>query len=538
VADGTEATTKLVTKLNSTGASATPYQMAVLNNLLMFSAKTENEGTELWKTDGTDNGTQLVKDIYPGFLSGNLLRPTVMGNNLFFTAFYKEPFVNQVWKSDGTTAGTQLLKNIYEGLGGSSTEGLVVLNNKLIFNAYRLLEGEELWISDGTDAGTKLLKDINPTGQSQPIINQNCVILRDSLLFFNASDGVNGTELWKTNGTPEGTSMVANIRLRDQEPTNYYVHVNNMTKVGDKMFFSADDGVVGAELWITDGTTVGTKLVKDINPGLVPSYPYALINYNGVLYFTADNGINGAELWKSDGTAAGTVLVKDITAGIKSALPYNMTIHKNTLYFVISDNGSGSDELWKSDGTTTGTVRVKKVSTSNVKSSIQNVFSYDKYLYFSANDGITGHELWRTDGTDTGTVRIIDLFVGSASSNPSEFIVYKNMLYFNADDGIIGRELWRLSTLSSISVALSPIAEILVFPNPASQYLTIRQKEWSATLQTRLLDSQGKEVVHNTPLKGEATDMDISALTNGLYLLEVTDVTTAKRYCKKIYIVR
>ncbi len=112
------------------------------------------------------------------------------------------------------------------------------------------------------------------------------------------------------------------------------------------------------------------------------------------------------------------------------------------------------------------------------------------------------------------------------------------MLYFSANDGVIGRELWRLSSSGGVSVSLSPISEILVFPNPASQYLTIRKTNLNTPIQTRLLDSQGREVIPNTVLTSETVEMDIHTLTNGLYLLEVTETNTSKRYCKKVYIVR
>ena len=67
----------------------------------------------------------------------------------------------------------------------------------------------------------------------------------------------------------------------------------------------------------------GTVLVKDINAKGAGASPLSLTNVNGTLYFSADNGTNGYELWKSNGTEAGTVLVKDIDAG--AALPSGLT---------------------------------------------------------------------------------------------------------------------------------------------------------------------------------------------------------------------
>src|SRR5262249_19930171 len=147
-------------------------------------------------------------------------------------------------------------------------------------------------------------------------------------LFFTAFDPVNGQELWKSDGTTAGTALVKDIRPgsmsafvdSDEYPFNPF-----LTAVGGTLFFTADDGTSGAELWKRDGTAAGTVLVKAIVPGGGSSGPQRLTNVSGTLYFMAWTAEAGYELWKSDGTAAGTILVKDIRPGNIGSLPFGLT---------------------------------------------------------------------------------------------------------------------------------------------------------------------------------------------------------------------
>src|SRR5262249_45248093 len=143
--------------------------------------------------------------------------------------------------------------------------------------------------------------------------------------FFTADDGVHGRELWKTDGTTTGTVLVQDIF-----PGSYGSYPDDLVMIGSTLFFTADDGVNGRELWKSDGTAAGTVLVKDIFPGPGGSLPLAptvpnLTNVNGTLFFRANDGVTGGELWKSNGTAAGTVLVKDIRPGPDFGYPENLT---------------------------------------------------------------------------------------------------------------------------------------------------------------------------------------------------------------------
>src|SRR5262249_55880866 len=137
-------------------------------------------------------------------------------------------------------------------------------------------------------------------------------------VFFVANDGVYGRELWKTDGSEAGT-----VRITDVLPDGCSGEIEDLTAVGDRLFFQARRKAPageGEELWISDGTTAGTHLVEDIQPGPEGSHPRDLVDANGILLFTAIDGESGRELWRSDGTEAGTTRVKDIFAGNAGSL--------------------------------------------------------------------------------------------------------------------------------------------------------------------------------------------------------------------------
>ncbi|WP_301951384.1 ELWxxDGT repeat protein, partial [Microcystis aeruginosa] len=428
--------------------------LTAVGNTLFFRANNSVNGDELWKSDGTAAGTVLVKDIAPyssGSYPGNL---TVVGNTLFFTA---DDGVNgtELWKSDGTAAGTVLVKNIFPGNNpsfSSSPRNLRVVGNTLYFTADDGVNGRELWKSDGTATGTVLVRDIRPgsptsSSDSDP---SNLTVVGNTL-FFSANDGVNFRKLWKSDGTAAGTVLIS---------ASDGSYPNALTAVGSTLFFSArEGGGVGYELWKSDGTAAGTVLVKNIHPGSGGSFPSGLTAVGNTLYFTANDSVNGYELWKSDGTSGGTVLVADIRPGVPSSGPRNLRVADNTLYFT-ADDGVNGRELWKSDGTAAGTVLVADIrpgASGSVSSSDPfNLTVVGNTLYFSANDGVNGYELWKSDGTAAGTVLVADIRPGASGSNPRNLRAVGSVLFFSADDGVNGEELWALNLdIPAISIAVS-----------------------------------------------------------------------------------
>jgi ELWxxDGT repeat protein len=182
-----------------------------------------------------------------------------------------------------------------------------------------------------------LVKDINKA-TSQSYLNYLTAI--GNTIYFATDDGVHGYELWRSNGTEAGTSLVKDINPTSESTPS------DLTAVGNTIYFAANDGVYGGELWKSDGTTAGTTMVKDIVP-TGSSNLASLTAAGNLLFFTA--GLHESNLWKSDGTAAGTTQLTNLVSGMNSIYPSNLTAVSNTLFFR-ADDGARGDSLWKSDG--------------------------------------------------------------------------------------------------------------------------------------------------------------------------------------------
>ncbi|MBZ0153798.1 MAG: hypothetical protein K8J09_19900 [Planctomycetes bacterium] len=299
-----------------------------------------------------------------------------------------------------------------------------------LFSANDHIVGMELWRLDQGMNTVALARDIAPGGTgSHP--RELTVFLGGYVLVAN--DGTHGVELWRSNGTVAGTTMVLDINTA----TSSYPH--SLTVVGSRLFFVANDGSHGEELWSYDGTT--TTLVKDIVPGAGDSAPAQLCEFAGTLYFTANDGSNGRELWRSDGTGAGTTLLKDIRPGGLGSGPRNLVSAPPYLLFV-ADDGTHGAEPWRSNGTLAGTVLVKDIE-PGLLGSAPGPVTWLLRSFFAATTTTHGRELWTSDGTTAGTVMVADLAPGPDSSNPDDIVVKAvTDVWFVAENAPANRQLW------------------------------------------------------------------------------------------------
>ncbi len=379
---------------------------------------------QLWLTDGTVAGTHMVQ----AFDQFSITQLAMVGRRVFF-AVNDGTHGNELWTSDGTTAGTMLVEDINPG-PSDSISGFIpgiftAANGTLFFPATDGTHGTELWKSDGTVAGTAMVKDVNPGAGDGFGLGFGFITDVNGTVYFAGNDGSHGFELWKSDGTAAGTVMVKDINPAGDAVQGPMINVNGT------LFFSADDGTHGFELWKSDGTAAGTVMVKDINPTGDSVVGTNFVNFNGTLFFSANDGTHGVELWKSDGTVGGTVMVADINSGLGDSAPQNFAVMNGELFFSADDGAHGA-ELWESDGSPAGTMMVKDINLGVNSSQIQGLINVNGTLFFNATDGIHGSELWKSDGTAAGTVMVADINGGSNDSNPQQLTNANGMLEFFA----------------------------------------------------------------------------------------------------------
>jgi ELWxxDGT repeat protein len=352
---------------------------------------------------------RLVADINPTENTehnGTTRELTAFGQLVCFSGndgFHGE----ELWCSDGTEAGTEMVRDIRVGPGASVPRWLTEVGSTLYFVANDGEHGPELWRSDGTEAGTELVRDIYPDSSPDffEVNAPHALTNVDGTLFFGANDGEHGGELWRSDGTAAGTMMVKDIYPWETNPWGTKSYVAELTEVDGILFFNAEDGEHGHELWRSDGTEAGTEMIKDIYPGESSRYPgpaganpVRLINVDGTLFFSAEDGEHGGELWRSDGTEAGTEIVRDISPGPTSSGATEFTNVGGAVMFRVGYEASRVFELWRSDGTEAGT----EVFITPGWATATRLTGVGNTLFFTAASSGYRGGLWRSDGTEGG----------------------------------------------------------------------------------------------------------------------------------------
>ena len=330
--------------------------------------------------------------------------------------FYKHSFVlllGLIFLVASPVRAQILIKDIRPGLGSSAPEQLININGT---------HGKELWKSDGTAQGTVLVKDIISGADESKVKNLTDV---NGTLFFSAkmpvaSFGIQPNQLFKSDGTAAGTVELLDGQGNKAESKD----PENLTNVGGTLYYTNTLALGGNSytgLFKSDGTnSPGTVRINyyDSNP---PNFPKLsqLTNLNGTLYY-----IYGGGLYKSNGTLATTALVKTISPGpADNTKIKDLTNVNGTLFFSADDGSSGGvRRLWKSDGTAAGTVKLNDGITNPAEGpNPTNLTNVNGTLYYTSlivKGGSSYWGLFKSDGTDSPGTGFFGTFVRSANESP------------------------------------------------------------------------------------------------------------------------
>lgn len=391
--------------------------------------------------------TTVLKDINPGISDGYIEYMTVVGDTMYFVADNQED-EGELYITDGTAEGTKKITDLAPDDDYPDIEELTPLGNKLIFTAVTEEHADEVYVSDGTSAGTYLLKDIYPGDYSSDAEHFGVM---NGKAYFPAEDGRypdadNGEELWVTDGTSSGTYMLKDLDPGQylqyswsNEETNYSSRPDHFFAHNGTLYFSARHHEYGEELWATDGTADGTYMVKDIFPGL---YEDSDDNKNdsSPTNFTS---INGTVLFnaQSDTSYKDYLYTTNGTEeGTKKFLDEEVYITEDPVeyngnWYFISDT-----KLWKSDGTPEGTSAVIDMAVDNYviedgSDLSPKIFKLNNQLYFFST-----YTLWKTDGTKAGTEKAVESIFNLFDFHHTDFAaVYEGRIYFAASDDGYGQ---------------------------------------------------------------------------------------------------
>ncbi|MCB1057004.1 MAG: hypothetical protein KDD11_16000 [Acidobacteria bacterium] len=467
----TDTTTLATTEIRN-DLSADYIRPVVANGLVFFAARLGTDPIEIWVSDGTSLGTFPVTNVD----CIDLFELVSAGDRVFFSCNDK------LWVTDGSLLGISQLA----AFSGSSPSRLTVAQApptypgvRIFFNARgSTSDGYELWTSDGTSGGTVQVADLNPgSGSSSP----TSLYADAGSVIFAADDGTTGSEpFWADEN---GVHLIRDIDATGSSQPRYFV------RQGSFVYFQACEDTHGCELWRTDRSQGGTTLVKDIAAGATSSRARPLLGTPLGLALLAETPSTGPELWGSDGTGAGTVRFTDFVSF--DSYPYGAVVVGDTLRFGATDgagiepwqlaggatvatrlgdiapgpshsdafqnggaslpdgrtlftarSGTSLFDLWSTDGSEFGTLPIALLDPVGGNSAYEFAPALGK-VFFSATDGTHGYELWSSDGSVAGTQMVADLYPGVGSSYPEDLVELGGFLYFLAADSTSGKQLWR-----------------------------------------------------------------------------------------------
>lgn len=401
---------------------------------IFFYGSTTGYGYELMAINGTLSSVRLIKDVNPGSANSSIFSSLACGGVFYFSATHAS-YGTELWRSDGTTSGTFMVKDVNSGSADANPSVKACLSGAVIFTANDGINGTELWRTDGTASGTTMIKNIAAGASS--IFISGPGINYDQNYYFSLDDSVNDSELWRTDGTVAGTVLVSDIY-----PGLAASYPEQFVSLGSSIYFIARTPNYGYELMSYSSSTNSVSLVKDICAGSCNGLYFLnalLIGAGDKIYIAAN--YYGGDVWVSDGTTAGTRYLFDVNP--ESNYEATMVSAGNGKVLMYTEHPNYGNEFFTINSADDSYSLIRDFNTLGVGSSPNDFYESDGNLYFLASQS-HHNRIWRMDGGEN-----ISMVLDSQDYSVQHLVgVMSNRLIYGVGSYLRAHDLSSLSTTS------------------------------------------------------------------------------------------
>lgn len=478
-------------------------------------------GVEPWISDGTNKGTFLLKDIGPG-ASNSLFSNDAFSNDtiLYFFAFDESNSnVINLWRTDGSSNGTYFIDSLGPNYPNKYYEEATFYKGEF----YYFISSQSYKTLYATDGSKKKPRKIYAFNDSN-YISRSSIKVFNNQLYFYGYDTEHGAELWTSDGTSAGTKLMFDLNTG----TNSSIFNNGkLVSCQNKLFFVAQRySQEGFELFYIDKQSNEPWLLRDFTPLSNKSSQITLIEGNDSFFLFNVLNAAPAETYVSDGNWSNTR--KFHTPKEPDPNPYHYTygVHKTKNFTLVSSYTSATGvELFKSDQQFNNLGLLRDINPgigNSINGSYAKIFEVGKKAYFLGFNFMLGNDIWVTDGTSDSTLIYLE-FAGNNQTMSDILHQWNNRLFFAETVDInIGTELYELNINRSSSIEQQNLFNSGVYPNPVSAGQVLIFSDQACNFE--LYNTLGQLVWQGDSVDGKSTLPD--KIDKGIYYLSVTKETS------------